>query len=143
MLPSSSRPADYSAVDEALKSIPDDLSVYTEESVKALMDARDAVVRDLDITKQDQVNAMAVSIEEAVLSLKEKPEEIITPDKDKTPSDSSSEENIQKDEEIQKEENPQKNDSPDTGDHSALPFWMLLLSGAVVVTIKKQKHTSK
>ena len=61
--------ADYSAVDEALGKIPGDLSLYTPESVEPLLAAKDAVIRDLYYTHQDQVDQMAVDIEKAVAGL--------------------------------------------------------------------------
>ncbi|MBQ1675750.1 MAG: hypothetical protein II069_06945, partial [Oscillospiraceae bacterium] len=65
--------ADYSAVDAALAKIPVDLSPYTEESVKALIDARDAVVRGLKQSEQERVDAMAQAIEDAIAALVLKP----------------------------------------------------------------------
>ena len=64
--------ADYTAVNEAKAKIPTDLSLYTEETVKALEDAVNAI-EELDITKQDEVDAMAEAIEEAIENLKYKP----------------------------------------------------------------------
>ncbi|MBS4917474.1 MAG: NEAT domain-containing protein [Clostridiales bacterium] len=61
--------ADYSAVDAALELVPEDLSSYTEESVKVVEDAVAAVIRGFDITKQDEVNAMAAAISDAVKNL--------------------------------------------------------------------------
>ena len=63
------RPADYTKVDEAISSIPNDLTIYTEETVKLLNDAKAAVVYGLDITKQEEVDAMAKAIQEAVAGL--------------------------------------------------------------------------
>ena len=53
--------ADYSKVDAAISAIPSDLSIYTEESVANLNAAKEAVIRDLDITKQAEVDKMAES----------------------------------------------------------------------------------
>lgn len=61
--------ADYTKVDEAISSIPNDLTIYTEETVKLLNDAKAAVVYGLDITKQEEVDAMAKAIQEAVTGL--------------------------------------------------------------------------
>lgn len=61
--------ADYTAVDEAIASIPADLSIYTEESVAALNAAKDAVVRGKNITEQAEVDAMAKAINDAVAAL--------------------------------------------------------------------------
>ena len=65
--------ADYTAVDTALKKIPTDLSKYTDDTVKAVNSAKTAVVRNLPISKQSQVDAMAKKIETAVAGLKKKP----------------------------------------------------------------------
>lgn len=67
--------ADYSKVDAALETIPTDLSIYTEESVKAVTAAKNAVVRGYDIAKQSDVDKMAKAIEEAVKGLEKKPVE--------------------------------------------------------------------
>ena len=61
--------ADYTAVDAAIKAIPSDLSVYTDETVKAVNDAKEAVVRDKNITEQAAVDAMAKAINDAVAKL--------------------------------------------------------------------------
>ena len=72
------RDADYSAVDAAIAKIPDDLSIYTDESVKALRDAEAAVVRGKKITEQSEVDAMAKAIADAVSGLEKKNDD--TPD---------------------------------------------------------------
>lgn len=62
--------ADYSAVDEALKNVPEDLSRYTDASVAKLNEAIAAVgERDKNVTQQDEVNAMAKAIEKAITGL--------------------------------------------------------------------------
>ena len=61
--------ADYTAVDAALATIPEDMSNYTDESVKAVNDAKEAVVRNRPITKQSEVDAMAKAINDAVAGL--------------------------------------------------------------------------
>ena len=59
--------ADYSAVDDALAKIPKDLSRYTDASVAKLNDAIAAVgERDKNVTQQDEVNAMAQAIQNAI-----------------------------------------------------------------------------
>ena len=58
--------ADYSKVDAAIAKVPADLSIYTEESVAALNEA----LRDLDITKQSEVDKMAAAIKKAIANLK-------------------------------------------------------------------------
>ena len=64
--------ADYSKVDAALDKIPKNLSIYTDETVKAVIDAKNAVVRNLDITKQAEVDNMAADINDAVMALEVK-----------------------------------------------------------------------
>lgn len=65
-------PADYSAVDAALTKIPADLTVYTDETVAALNTAKANVVKGKVIAKQNEVNAWATAIEDAVAALKYK-----------------------------------------------------------------------
>lgn len=62
-------PADYSAVDAALKEVPADLTSYTSESVEALNTAKANVVRGKVIAKQGDVDAMAETIENAITGL--------------------------------------------------------------------------
>ncbi len=64
--------ADYTAVDEALASVPTNLSDYTDESAKAVTDAVAAVVRGKNITEQTEVEAMAERIRNAVAGLTKK-----------------------------------------------------------------------
>lgn len=67
--------ADYSRVDAALGKIPSDLSQYTDESVQALNEAKNAVTRGKNITEQSIVDGYAEAIENAVgaLTLKSAP----------------------------------------------------------------------
>ena len=66
-------PADYSAVDAALKKMPADLTVlYTDETVAALNTAKANVVKGKVIAKQSEVDAWATAIEDAVAALKYK-----------------------------------------------------------------------
>ena len=64
------KPADYSALDEVLTKIPEDLSDYTKDTVEALNTAINAVVRDKLITEQQLVDQMCVDIETALTNLK-------------------------------------------------------------------------
>ncbi|MDD3401798.1 MAG: hypothetical protein PHQ72_00370 [Hespellia sp.] len=66
------KPADYSKVDEAIGKVPKDLSIYTEESVKNLQAAIDAVERGKNISEQELVNQYAASIEKATQELVKK-----------------------------------------------------------------------
>ena len=63
------KPADYTAVEEALAKVPADLTIYTAETAQAVTDAVNAVVYDLTIDKQATVDAYAKAIEDAVASL--------------------------------------------------------------------------
>ena len=65
--------ADYKAVDDALAKVPSDLSKYTDETVKALQNAINAVDRNKNITEQADVDAFANAIENAIAGLKLKP----------------------------------------------------------------------
>ena len=67
------KPADYSEVENAKAQIPEDLSVYTDESVSALQEALNAVDYSLHITEQETVDGYAKTITDAVNSLEKKP----------------------------------------------------------------------
>lgn len=62
-------PADYSAIEKALKTVPSDLTVYTDESVAALNEAIDGVIRGKAAVNQADVDAMAKAIEDALAAL--------------------------------------------------------------------------
>lgn len=66
-------PADYSAIEKALKSVPSDLTVYTDESVAALNKAIDGVIQGKAAVNQTAVDAMAKAIEDAIAALEKKP----------------------------------------------------------------------
>lgn len=66
-------PADYRKVEAALAKIPKDMSSYTEESVNAVNAAKNNVVTGKIIAKQDDVDAMAQAIENAITALVKKP----------------------------------------------------------------------
>ncbi len=67
-------PADYTLVEEAIASIPENLhGTYTEETIKAVEDAVAAVVYGLKISDQEIVNGFAAKISEAVSKLEVKP----------------------------------------------------------------------
>lgn len=65
-------PADYSAIEKALKSVPSDLTVYTDESVAALNKAIDGVIQGKAAVNQAEVDAMAKAIEDAIAALEKK-----------------------------------------------------------------------
>lgn len=62
--------ADYSEVEKAIKSVPEDLEKYTEDSVQKVKDAVNAVQYGFKADKQSEVNAMAAAITAAVAELK-------------------------------------------------------------------------
>ena len=64
--------ADYTAVDAALATVPEDLSIYTEETANAVKVAVDAVKRDCTIYQQADVDKMAQDITDAVNALVER-----------------------------------------------------------------------
>ncbi len=64
--------ADYSVVENALNSVPADMSEYTDESAQKVKDAVAAIKYGLKADKQSEVNAMAAAITAAVAELKEK-----------------------------------------------------------------------
>lgn len=61
--------ADYSIVDEVLKKVPADLSIYTPESVSNLQQAIHAVEEGKKLDEQAIVNGYAKAIEEAIAKL--------------------------------------------------------------------------
>ncbi|MFR1297297.1 MAG: carbohydrate-binding domain-containing protein [Coprobacillus cateniformis] len=65
--------ADYTFVDQEISQIPDDLSLYTNESVKAVIDAKNAIIRNKKITEQSIVDSYASAIHKAVTQLIFKP----------------------------------------------------------------------
>ena len=65
--------ADYAGLEEALKSVPSDLSIYTDESVAELKAVIDSIDRNLDVTNQEQIDKKSVEIKNAVENLKLKP----------------------------------------------------------------------
>ena len=69
-------PADYSAIEKALKTVPSDLTVYTDESVAALNKAIDGVIQGKAAVNQAAVDAMAKAIEDAIAALEKKPVEM-------------------------------------------------------------------
>ncbi len=61
--------ANYQVVDDALARVPSDLSPYTEDSVGLLQSAIAAVERGLGVSRQEDVNKMAVAIDAAIAGL--------------------------------------------------------------------------
>ncbi len=63
------RPADYSALDAALETVPEDLTLYTDESLITLTDAQNSIIRNIRETEQERVNAMTQAVVDAVEGL--------------------------------------------------------------------------
>lgn len=66
-------PADYTALDEALSEIPEDLTIYTEESVANLKAVEESIDRNLDITNQEKISEYVEAIRKAIDALEVKP----------------------------------------------------------------------
>ncbi len=97
--------ADYTKVDEALKKVPEDMEkLYTEKSVKAVKDAVNAVVRDLKIDRQKDVDQMAKDIEAAVKKLEKKSEKPQKPENQNKPQKPDNQQKPQKPNNQQKPE---------------------------------------
>lgn len=63
------RPADFTKVDEAIAKIPEDLSIYTTESVEKLNTAIDNIDRSIRVTEQSIIDGYAAAIEQAIIDL--------------------------------------------------------------------------
>ena len=61
--------ADYKKVNEAKAKVPNDLNIYTEETVNSLQEALDAVEEGKNITEQETVDGYANAINEAISKL--------------------------------------------------------------------------
>ena len=61
--------ANYKKVNEAKAKVPNDLNIYTEETVNALQEALDAVEEGKNITEQETVDGYANAINEAISKL--------------------------------------------------------------------------
>ena len=84
-------PADYTQVDSEISKIPSDLTLYTDETVKALNDAVNAVDRSLGKNEQAKVDKFADNIKAAREGLRYKDADYsaVTVTKGKVPADSS------------------------------------------------------
>lgn len=69
-------PADYSEIDELMSRMPNDLSLYTDESVALLNNILNRIERNLPITEQDIVDGYAIELEHAIRNLKYKPADL-------------------------------------------------------------------
>ena len=66
------RLADYTAVNAALDKVPQDISVYTDETVSVLKQAIDSIDTSLSTADQSKVDDMAKAIEDAIVALEYK-----------------------------------------------------------------------
>lgn len=130
--PSVPTPADYRMVDDALKKIPADLSVYTDASVAALNKAKAAVIRDKNITEQATVNGYATAILKAIDELEKK---TVVPD-------------LVPDEDNDNNNNNKDNNNkvcPLTGDNSHMFLWLAVftISTGGIATVGIVRKTRK
>lgn len=66
------RLADYTSVNAALDKVPQDISVYTDETVSVLKQAIDSINTSLSAADQSKVDDMAKAIEDAIVALEYK-----------------------------------------------------------------------
>ncbi|MCQ4672053.1 hypothetical protein NE689_12050 [Lactonifactor longoviformis] len=127
------RPADYSKVEAAKKKVPKDLSVYTDDSVKKLRKALDAVVEGLDFTHQEEVDKMAADIETAVKALVKKKAE--DPNKKKPVTEPKKD---------TKSDDKKNTKSPKTKDEApVLPLTILCAGTGLAALIIRRRRKSK
>ena len=69
---------EYSEVKAAINSVPEDLSIFTEESVQVVRDAVSTVNWDLPCGRQDEIDAMAKAISDAIAALERNSESILS-----------------------------------------------------------------
>lgn len=123
--------ADYQQLDKVIATIPDDLSIYTEQSVQALNEALNQVERGLNITDQKKVNQMVQNIEKALENLELRKEQ--KPVVEVTPSDGS--------------QSSQQTEAIQTGDNQSITGYVILGMLAVVCggynCFKKAKNKNK
>ena len=62
--------ADYSALDDVLATVPEDLSIYTDETVSVLNEIINEIDRNLDATEQDIVDGYVEAVSNAIAALK-------------------------------------------------------------------------
>lgn len=129
------KPADYSKVNEAYDKIPENLDIYTNETADALINTANAVVYDLDITHQEEVDGYAAAIMDAIEALKLKPEYTENHGSDSSDSD--------------KHDSAEKHEAEtaQTGDNSNIMLWIVLgavgLSGLIYLLVIRRIKASK
>ena len=137
--------ADLNKLNQAKNSAPDDLSIYTYDSAKALTELLEKTEKydDADITKQEEINALAQQIYDAIDGLvkKETPTEPTKPSESITEKPSISEGNTQNTQNTQKRNTDMK--SPLTGnDNTHFVISMaVLVSFSVLLVINSKKKS--
>ena len=63
---------DYTAADAALASVPEDLSIYTDETAKAVTDAANALKGKYKAIQQSDVDTLVTALTDAVKALRKK-----------------------------------------------------------------------
>lgn len=122
------KPADYTKVKAALNKIPSDLSIYTDESVKFLEEAKAAINWDKLINEQSVVDGYAQAIETAIQNLKTK--QIQPPQPEAFNPNQPA---------------PKGKASAETGDPTSIALWLLLFSNSALVTggtLKRHRSSS-
>ncbi len=66
------KPANYSKLNSALAQVPEDLSIYTDESVERLNSVIESLNYDLNITQQDEADKQVEALLEAINSLEKR-----------------------------------------------------------------------
>lgn len=142
------KPADYTKVDSLLQKIPEDLSIYTDESVAILLSAKEAVLRGKNIFDQTLVDDYALALDNAIkgLTLKtsnqpgsNKPTTPTDPTDPNKPTDSTKPGNSN---ELSNptDSTTSTNENPQTGDTNII--WPLLVTMAFcgTVLVRRKKH---
>lgn len=123
--------ADYSKVDEAIAKA-NALSRDEYKDFSGVDAAINSVVRNKNITQQDEVDAMAQAIEDAIAALEKKEEIPVNPTEPTTPGDSGTINGL-----TEHGSGEQGMNSPQTGDNSNTVIWVtvaILAAGAMMGT---------
>ena len=139
--------ADYTEVEKAIASAPEDLSVYTDDSVSALQEVLNAVDYALNITEQSTVDGYAKAITQAINSLEKKPvppitEEPIAPNPTKPSLSDETTKPIVTGESTTSADtqNPNIPNTSSTAQISYTVSFLILLSACIFITLRKKKQ---
>ena len=136
--------ADYSAVEKAKAKVPADLSIYTEESVKALNDALAGVEEGKNITEQEEVDAMAKAIENAINGLVKK--DTGKPEDPSKPADPAIPVEPENPTTPSEPETPTEPEGPNTSDNYHVAVFaglMILSAGVLAFVLLRRKREAK